>query len=210
MSSLIDKLSNGKDLTGCMVITFDDGYRDNYLNAVPILQRYELPALFYIVSNYIGTDTQTWWDQKAGVRTKWADWDEIRSMHKMGFDIGAHTMTHANLGEIDPVTCRSEVVGSFDRIEKELGTRPKFFSYPYGGREHLSAPNREVLQQIPVNYTASAYGGFVSNHSDPSFLCRLPIGHWFRTPEQFGFELIMLGRKHTEESSSHRTSYHPA
>jgi peptidoglycan/xylan/chitin deacetylase (PgdA/CDA1 family) len=209
MSDLIGSVQKHRDLTGQMVITFDDGYKDNYLNAVPILRKYDLPATFYIATDYIGTEFQTWWDQKAGVRTKWADWDDIRSMHRMGFEIGAHTMTHANLGQIDEETCKKEVVGSFDRIEKELGVRPKFFSYPYGGREHLSARNHWVLRNIPIEFVASAYGGFVSSHSDPAFLCRLPIAHWYQTPEQFGFELIMHAQRRSEEDTAERVSHSP-
>ena len=209
MGELVLKLERGLDVTGDLVITFDDGYKDNLTNAVPILKKHDLPALFYVVTDYVCTDTQTWWDQKAGVETRWLDWDEVREMHRMGFEIGAHTKTHANLGEIHTDTCRDEVLESFDRLEKELGKRPRFFSYPYGGKEHLSLSNQRVLQEIKIPYVAGAFGGFVSNGTDPAFICRLPIGHWFRTPEQFGFELLMLAKREPSTAEHVRISSHP-
>ncbi|WP_110954060.1 polysaccharide deacetylase family protein [Anaerosinus massiliensis] len=55
-----DKWDNIKEKSIC--ITFDDGYADNYYNALPILEKYNVPATFFISSGYIGTNKEFWWD----------------------------------------------------------------------------------------------------------------------------------------------------
>jgi peptidoglycan/xylan/chitin deacetylase (PgdA/CDA1 family) len=210
MNELVERLMGGKDISYNLVITFDDGYRDNFTKAIPILKKYNLPATFYIATDYIDSTFQTWWDIQNNVTTEWMSWDQIRKMHRMGFEIGAHTMTHADLGSIDASSCQKEVLGSFDRIEKEVGYRPKFFSYPYGGKKNLSALNHKVLKQISIPHIAAAYGGLVYQDSTPSFLHRLPIGHWFQTPEQFAFELTQLALKKpkSDDAIPERTSHY--
>jgi peptidoglycan/xylan/chitin deacetylase (PgdA/CDA1 family) len=55
----------GNKLKPAVVITFDDGYVDNYLNAKPLLEKYNLPATFFISNKHIGTDKEFWWDELA-------------------------------------------------------------------------------------------------------------------------------------------------
>jgi len=50
-----------------IAITFDDGYRDNYLNAYPVLKKYKAPATIFLATGFIGTDKLFWWDRVAGI-----------------------------------------------------------------------------------------------------------------------------------------------
>ena len=63
VSELIDQLSSKKIKKNTVCITFDDGYTDNFLEAKPLLEKYNCPATFFIASNYIGSDALFWWDQ---------------------------------------------------------------------------------------------------------------------------------------------------
>ena len=58
-----DDWSNINEKT--IVVTFDDGYADNFYNAVPILKKYDIPATFFISTNNIGTNSEFWWDELA-------------------------------------------------------------------------------------------------------------------------------------------------
>jgi peptidoglycan/xylan/chitin deacetylase (PgdA/CDA1 family) len=69
-----------------VVLTFDDGYKNQYTNAKPILDKYGYKATFYIVCNYA---------EKNG-RLKWED---ITALYNEGHDIGSHTMNHADLSQ---------------------------------------------------------------------------------------------------------------
>src|SRR5262245_30415520 len=97
LPQLVAKLERRERLQRELVITFDDGYLDNFENAAPILERYSLPASFFVVSQWIGSVVVPWWDQKRGVRHPWMTWEQVRSRHRRGFDAGAHTRKHVDL-----------------------------------------------------------------------------------------------------------------
>ena len=63
VSELVTQLYSGSILPKSVCLTFDDGYRDNYLIAKPLLERYKCPAVFYIPTQYIGQEKKFWWDE---------------------------------------------------------------------------------------------------------------------------------------------------
>lgn len=63
LQDLLRQLKDEKIYQDCVCITFDDGYADNFLNAAPLLEKYNLPATFFIASKYIGTGAKFWWDE---------------------------------------------------------------------------------------------------------------------------------------------------
>ncbi len=63
LRELMDGLSHGRVRDRAVVVTFDDGYEDNYLNARPILEKHSLPATIYVASGYSGTNREFWWDE---------------------------------------------------------------------------------------------------------------------------------------------------
>jgi peptidoglycan/xylan/chitin deacetylase (PgdA/CDA1 family) len=65
MEELVDQFYSKKELKPAIVITFDDGYEDNYLNAKPLLEKYGLPATFFITNKHIGQQKEFWWDELA-------------------------------------------------------------------------------------------------------------------------------------------------
>jgi peptidoglycan/xylan/chitin deacetylase (PgdA/CDA1 family) len=62
LTDLYTALQNGKVRDRSVVITFDDGYYDNFVYAKPVLERYNVPATFFISSGHIGSDREFWWD----------------------------------------------------------------------------------------------------------------------------------------------------
>ena len=135
LRSLVDRLERGDTLDRHLAITFDDGYRDNFEIAAPILERLSLPATFFLVSQWIGSDVVPWWDRELGVRHPWMTWDQARELRRRGFDIGAHTRTHANLGEVRGDVAREEIAGARRELERQLGEPVDLFAYPYGAKQ---------------------------------------------------------------------------
>ena len=120
---LVQAISMGRELPPHpILITFDDGHLDNYANAFPIMQKYGFTGVLYIVANYLGTD---------GFMNR----DEILAMHDAGWEVGSHSLNHYDLTKLSPQEQRSEIVGSKERLEKELGIDILTFAYPFGTRD---------------------------------------------------------------------------
>ncbi len=103
-----------------VVITFDDGYEDNYVYAFPILKQYQFPTIIFICSDFIGEE---------GYLT----WQQIREMEQSDIMIGSHTSSHTYLPEAPSDKQDSEIYDSKRIIEQQLRHRVDFFAYPHGG-----------------------------------------------------------------------------
>jgi peptidoglycan/xylan/chitin deacetylase (PgdA/CDA1 family) len=193
LPELVHRISAGQPINRHLAITFDDGYRDNFENARPVLEKLSLPATFFVVTEWMGSDVVPWWDEARGVRHPWMDWDQVRALHRSGFDVGAHTRSHVDLGRVSPVEAREEVAGARLALEQQLGARVRSFAYPYGGHKHVTDANREVVKNAGFECCCSAFGGVNHAGIDPFHLKRVPVAPWHTSPHQFGFE-IATGR----------------
>jgi peptidoglycan/xylan/chitin deacetylase (PgdA/CDA1 family) len=126
--------------TGKVVgITFDDGYQNNRVHALPILLRSGFTATCYAVSSLIGG--QNAWDAHLGIRQKPlmtdADWKE---WHRSGMEIGSHGRTHADLPKISDELALDEISKSKIELENRFQCQIRHFCYPYGHYEdrHIS------------------------------------------------------------------------
>jgi peptidoglycan/xylan/chitin deacetylase (PgdA/CDA1 family) len=189
-SELLRRLRNGQDVGGRLAITFDDGYLDNFENAAPELESRGLPATFFIATGMIGTATQPWWDQEYGVNARWMSWDQVRSLHQRGFEIGAHTINHVDLGVADAALAAAEIRGSRERLQAELDAPISMFAYPYGRREQITEANRALVREADLECCFSCYGGVVEAGANLYRLERTPITPWHVAPGQLGFELL--------------------
>lgn len=193
MRDLVNKLENGTPLDRNLVITFDDGYQDNFESAAPILKSIGLPATFFVTSQFIGTDEVPWWDAKRGVKHPWMTWDEVRRLHAEGFEIGAHTRTHVNLAEVRGSEAREEIFGSRNDMEEKLGAPVDLFAYPYGKENDISEESRMMIKTAGFRCCCSCFGGLNTAGTDPYNLRRIPLSSWYTSVHHFGFELS-LGR----------------
>jgi len=191
LRDLVYDLERGQQVNRALAITFDDGYRDNYENAASVLEKLSLPATFFVVSQWIGSDVVPWWDRERGARYPWMTWDQVRSLHERGFEIGAHTRTHVDLGKITDVEAREEIFGSRLELERELGAPVSSFAYPYGRQTNLAESNRELVKAAGFRCCCSAFGGVNQTGTDAFHLARVPISPWYATPQEFGFDVAM-------------------
>jgi peptidoglycan/xylan/chitin deacetylase (PgdA/CDA1 family) len=191
LSELLAKLARNADISRDLVITFDDGYLDNWTVAAPELAARGLPACFFVTTGFVGTSRDAWWDAERGVRSEWMTWDQVRSLHAAGFELGAHTVSHVNLAACDRETALREIIGSKLQLEAETNSVVRHFAYPFGGADHFSAVCREIVKDAAFSSCVSAYhGGGVQRGDDPFSLRRVGITPWFRSPYQFGLESL--------------------
>lgn len=190
VSDLVRRLHDGRPLGGCLSITFDDGYLDNYEVAAPELEKRGLPATFFIASGLVNTQTQPWWDEEWNAPAYWMSWSQVRELHARGFEIGAHTVSHADLARVTGETAWNEILGSKHRIEDEIGREVSLFSYPYGGARHMIDENRELVRAAGFTACFSAYGGLIRPGTHLFRIPRVPITQWHVSPGHVGFELL--------------------
>lgn len=187
---VVRRVRTGASLKGSAVITFDDGYLDNFTTAAPILRELGLPATFYVATGFIGSNHRPWWDKDLPFAPEWMSWDQVRDLRRQGFTIGAHTVNHVDLGKVDLATAEQEIRESKARLERELGETVRHFSYPYGRRENIRPETLDLVKAAGFESCVSAHGGFIAHGDDPFDLQREPISPWYATPYQFGFEIL--------------------
>src|SRR5262249_30345259 len=93
-----------------VAVTFDDCYQDN-LPAVRVLAEHGLPATFFIPTAFVGTDHVFSWDRGLP-RLPNLTWDDVQEMVRMGFDVGSHAVTHADLGAATTADAERELTES--------------------------------------------------------------------------------------------------
>ena len=120
ISLLLEALIKGAELPEKpIVITFDDGNRNVYDNAFPIMQEFGFPGVFYIVGNRVNSGTDI------------THAPELKEMVDAGWEIGSHGYTHTDL-TIDHSIARYEILQSKNDIEEALGIDVQTFAYPFG------------------------------------------------------------------------------
>lgn len=136
--AFMSALENAEALTEkTVILTFDDGYADNYHSADPILERYGACATLYLVEDRFDRDWST--SKKAHHdsgelmrEAKLSDGD-VRTMLDSGrWELGGHTRTHANLARLDDAQCAEEIAGSRASLGAHFGVALHSFAYPFG------------------------------------------------------------------------------
>lgn len=174
---LIAYLKEGKQLpTNPILITFDDGYVDNYQNAYPILKKYGFTATIFLVTGKISQDP--------GFLT----WEQVREMKAQGFSFGSHTVNHAplNLNKLTPEEIRQELLESREQMKKELGEFPTAFAYPTGAR---SLEIQELVKSCGYDAAFTIRYGEAGTGSNLYALERIPIFKSEKTFRSFYFRL---------------------
>lgn len=127
-----------------VVITFDDGYEDNYSQALPIMEKYGMKATVFVIAGSVG-------------QPGYLSWQQIQEMHNRHTEIGSHTMTHMALNELSPAERRQEIVDSKILLEQHLGTPVEFLAYPYG---QFDTAIQEILREAGYRGACSGIAGF--------------------------------------------------
>lgn len=147
LSHLVECLEQIKPLPkNSLVITFDDGYKDNFLTTLPILKKYDFSAIIFLVTGWIGKNPAC------------LSWEEVKQMHSSGISFGSHTDTHLHLTKLPPEKLEHELKKSKEIIENKLGTECWAFSYPYG---KVNESIREKVKKI--GYKCAVSKGEKSN-----------------------------------------------
>jgi len=141
---LVEALQRGRELPAKpILITFDDGYRDNYDNAYPLLRERGMQATIFVVTDFIDEE-----------RPAYLTWDMARELVANGVAIESHGRNHMGLADKDDDYLVWQALGSLETIDYELGIRPRFVSYPAGEYDQRT---------IDVFRSAGYWAGFTTD-----------------------------------------------
>lgn len=168
---------NAEPPSKTVIITFDDGYRDNYTNAWHIMSKYNLKGSFFVVTDPIDSNDIFAWLKPEYIHGEKEDWlplrrQDILEMKAGGACIGSHTMSHCGLSVVDEEKAKAELAGSRDHLEQLLQDEVRCFCYPYGDF------NKSVKKLVrEVGYRAAVTTLVGNNTLDSDFLTlrRIPI-----------------------------------
>ena len=159
-AALVDALEGRDTLPSrAVVITFDDGWANQYRHALPILRRFGLTATFFVFTTPIGKDS------------KLMTWEQLRELQDSGMTIGSHTRTHPVLPDYH-AALHNEVAMSREDIREHLGRAPDFFAYPFGEWDSLSAA---WAQKAGYRAARTYRGGAWNAASDLYHLRAVPV-----------------------------------
>lgn len=140
-----------------VLITFDDGYANNYDNAFPILRDFGFKAVLYVVVQTVGWEN-TWHDPKSETRINMVSWAQLKELQKAGWEIGSHTMNHRNLEKIELKEVKIEMEKSRAILTEFMGEVPDSFAYPYGAGADTPAI-REKAKEAGYRTAVSVHAG---------------------------------------------------
>jgi peptidoglycan/xylan/chitin deacetylase (PgdA/CDA1 family) len=162
-----------------VVLTFDDGYKDFYTQAFPVLKEYDFCATIFLPTKFIG-------NRKLNLRGKeHLGWKDIKELHKVGVAFGSHTVSHPHLKSLDKSKIEHEVKESKVIIEDEIGKSVESFSYPFAfpeeDKEFINYM-KDTLEESGYKNGVSTRIGTITEGVDRYFLKRIPVNSFDDIP----------------------------
>jgi peptidoglycan/xylan/chitin deacetylase (PgdA/CDA1 family) len=154
-----------------VAVTIDDGMRDAYAGALPVLERHRIPATLFVTAGLVGQSNR--WMEKAGYpRREMASWAELEALAAAGVTIGAHSVNHPRLPELSTADARREIRDSKALLEERLRRPVEYFAYPYG---LYAAETVRLVREAGFRLACSTRSGFNRVDADRFTLRRLEV-----------------------------------
>ena len=181
LNELANSLKSRKLGKGRLVITFDDGYADNLHNALPILEKYGIPATIFITTSNIDNGAPFFWEEGSPEkdRGRCVNREELKKLSSSKFiEIGAHTINHPKLSKINISEQAEEIAGSRQTLNKLLGMPINSFAYPFGGKGTFEKNTVNLVKKNGFQYACSNIHRRVGRNTPLHTLPRFVVRNW--------------------------------
>jgi len=181
LGQIVKKIKNGESLPQrCAAITVDDAFRSFLTSGWPLLKSFGFPVTLFVSTDTVGGGEHL-------------DWQELKTLHDEGVEIGNHTASHAYL--LDHLGDESwedrvleEILSAQQAFERNLGFKPRLFAYPYG---EFSPGLSELVRQAGFDAAFGQQSGVLTPDQDFFSMPRFPMGGLYTDPGEFQSKLLM-------------------
>jgi peptidoglycan/xylan/chitin deacetylase (PgdA/CDA1 family) len=146
-----------------VLVTFDDAYRDVVTYAAPVLRRDGQHATAYVITDRLSH----------GRLSPWMLWSQLPLLERDGFDIGSHTVSHADLVAVGPSQARFQLRASRFALERFLHHPAQWLAYPYG---KVDATVEKLARDAGYVLAVTTQGGSRQRADEPFLLHRYEVG----------------------------------
>lgn len=175
-----------------VVLTFDDGYADFHSVALPLLDRYGVPATVFVTSGWLADAGA---DAAGRPLDAMLSWSQVREAASAGIEIGGHSHSHPQLDQLPDRRLREELRRNKALLEEKVGRPVTTMAYPYG---YSSARVRREVRQAGYQAACAVNNAITADRHDVLALPRLTVGRgttmsrFRRAVEGRGVPLIYL------------------
>ena len=156
-----------------IIITFDDGYKDILINALPILKRHNFKATCFFVTNQIGKNNQ--WDnkkEKFNIKKIMSN-DEIKQWYDSGMSVQSHSHNHFDLTKLSNIDIVKELEISKKYFKDKFNIETDVFCYPFG---KVNQNVYDLTKKIYKNAVTTNRSRYNINKHNPFLIPRIDMG----------------------------------
>jgi peptidoglycan/xylan/chitin deacetylase (PgdA/CDA1 family) len=181
VSDLVHKISNGRLNGRELSITFDDGYADNFLKALPIIEKYKVPITLFVTAGNVKTQKLFFWDKETKLpdRGRPLTRTQLISLSRSNLvEIGSHTISHPHLSKLNLAKQADEIRRSKTSIEKIINKKVLGFSYPFGTKDDYGKGTVNLVKKAGYQYACSNFPGLITKDTNYFELPRFIVRNW--------------------------------
>ncbi len=166
----------------CIILSFDDGFEDNYLHAFPVVAKYSFKAVLSVITVFINSQKPFSWIKQSVASKRTGrpvglplKSQQLKEMSENGITIASHTRSHLSFSRLEKKRVAEEVFLSKKELEEIVGKRVKYLAYPYGSWGNFNDRDKKIVRSAGYEAALSTKVGRNDLNSDFYELNRIPI-----------------------------------
>ncbi len=181
----------GSDRGIKVLVTFDDGYRDNFTKALPVIEKHRVPTVFFAVTDLVFGRKRIEEDNRENDENIFPTTDELAAAKQSPYiTFGNHTASHGIIAALTHDALEAELRDAHKAFQEHLGVAPQIFAYPRGRQGDFGADATSVLERVGIKAAFTMVPGLVDARTPRYFVPRIGVSH---VNDGILFKVKMLG-----------------